>query len=369
MINLMANNNLSLAKIKKTLCVGQIFPNYTKLCEALNQKPTGGRSKELQIQNWQRYFEFDREGYKFTITKIFDKPLPKIDKQEEGNNSIYVDYIMYLLMIYFSKQEGYTATFYKTGLYKILGITNKNYTENLPNNEKKKIISKYDSVNRYDIDDFFNRTPPKLEKILFTALNNLKRRCLLDYFREYVILEPVNNRGLTEYTSRTATKSEVKEILDIRHSVLEEMEVKTIWQVRTQNKLDDFYARVNEIQFERHGWYRVFVQYKIVFSKENIIKDIDSVKEDIQRKLLNESVCDSLNRQAEYRFQKNYVDLDLYELFAKDNEKLTNEDRNKLMSNKYLLAQSQLTNLFIKLSPSELIQNNYNNNIDEPDDI
>lgn len=30
------------------------------------------------------------------------------------------------------------------------------------------------------------------------------------------------------------------------------------------------------------------------------------------------------------------------------------------MSNKYLLAQSQLTDLFIKLLPSELIQNNYN---------
>lgn len=76
-----------------------------------------------------------------------------------------------------------------------------------------------------------------------------------------------------EYTSRTATKSEVKEILDIRHSVLEEMEIKTIWQVRAQNKLDDFYARVNEIQFERHGCYRVFTQYKIVFSKEKIFNE------------------------------------------------------------------------------------------------
>ncbi len=361
-----SNNKLSLAKIKKALSVGQIFPNYTKLCEALNQKPVGGRSKELQIQNWQRYFEFSRDGHKFTITEIYDKPLPKVDKREEGNNSIYVNYVMYLLMIYFSKQEGCTAAFYKTGLYKILGITNKNYTENLPSNEKRKIISKYDAINRYDMDDFFKRTPPKLEKILFSALGNLKRRCLLDWFREYVVLEPVNNRGLTEYTSRTATKSEVKEILDIRHSVLEEMEIKTIWQVRAQNKLDDFYARVNEIQFERHGWYRVFTQYKIVFSKENIIKDIAFVREDIQRKLLNDSVCDALNRQAECRFQKNYVDLDLYDLFA--DEKLTDEDRNKLMSNKYLLAQSQLTDLFIKLSPSELIQNNYNDSIDELDD-
>lgn len=271
-------------------------------------------------------------------------------------------------MIYFSKQEGCTASFYKTGLYKVLGITNKNYSENLPSNEKRKIISKYDSINKFDVDDFFSRTPPKLEKILFSALNNLKHRCLIDYFREYVILEPINNRGLTEYTSRTATKSEVKEILDIRHSVLEDMGLKTMWQVRAQNKLDDFYAEVNSIQFERYGWYRVFVQYKIVFSKENIIKDIDSVREDIQRKLLNDSVCDSLNRQAECRFQKNYVDLDLYNLFAKDDEKLTDKDRNKLMSNKYLLAQSQLTDLFIKLSPSELIQNNYDDSIDELDD-
>lgn len=359
------NNNLSMTKIKKTLSIGQVFPNYTQLCKALNEKITNGRSKELQLQNWQRFFEFTRDGHKFTITKIYDKEVPKEDKRKDGNNSIYVDYIMYLLMIYFSKQKGYTATFYKTSLYKILGITNRNYSENLPNNEKRKIINKYDDINKYDIDDFFSRTPPKLEKILFTALNNLKRRCLLDYFREYTILEPVNKNGLTEYTSRTATKPEVKEILDIRHSVLEEMGLKTMWQVRAQNKLDEFYSMVNEIQFERHGWYRVFVQYKIVFSKENIIKDIDSVREDIQRKLLNQSVCDCLNNQAEYRFKKDYVDVDLYNLFAKDEDKITDKDKEKLMSNTYLVAQSQLTDLFIKLTPSELIQNNYNDEIDD----
>lgn len=350
------NNNLSITKIKKVLSVGQVFPNYTQICKVLNQKSTGGRSKELQLQNWQRYFEFNREGHKFTITKIYDKPLPKIDKREEGNNSVYVDYIMYLIMSYLSRQEGYTATFYKTGLYKILGITNKKYSENLQKHEKRKIINKYEAVTKYDIDDFFSRTPPKLEKILFTALNNLKRRCLLDYFREYEIIEPIKKyKGLTDYVSRTATKPEVKEILDIRHEVLETMGLKDMWQVRKQNKLDEFYSMVNEIQFERHGWYRVFTKYRIVFSKENMAKDIHSVQEDIQRKLLNQSVCDSLNKQAEYRFRKDYVDpflLDLYnENTENEKEKVTN-----IMSDTYLLAQSQLTDLFIKLTPLDLVQ-------------
>lgn len=63
----MVKNNLTIAKVKRTLSVGQEFPNYTQLCKTLNQNPTGGRSKELQLQNWQRYFEFTRDGHKFTV--------------------------------------------------------------------------------------------------------------------------------------------------------------------------------------------------------------------------------------------------------------------------------------------------------------
>lgn len=47
----------------------QIFPNYKALCEYVGQPVLSGNSKRAQIKQWQRYFDFSRNGQKIKIEK------------------------------------------------------------------------------------------------------------------------------------------------------------------------------------------------------------------------------------------------------------------------------------------------------------
>ena len=38
--------------------IGMIVKNYKELCALLNENPKTGNSKNAQLKEWQRYFEF-----------------------------------------------------------------------------------------------------------------------------------------------------------------------------------------------------------------------------------------------------------------------------------------------------------------------
>ena len=332
------------------LYIGQTVKNYKEMCSLLGEEVTTGKGKIYQLKDWKRYFDYEKSGQSFIITEIYDKPLPVNDKRSQGNNSIYVDYIMYLLMFYFSRQEGDTEVFYKVQLYKLLGMVNENYSERVPKDERDKIVDNLNSVTNYDIIDFYKRVPPKLEKILFTALNNLKRRCLLEYFEEYEITEEYTTGNSVQRISRLATNDEIKKIVDIKYEVLERMGLKDMWQVYYNGKSDKFYSLVNEIERERYGWISVFKRYKIIFSREHMAKDIHLIEEQIQRKLLNATVGNSLNEQARKRYEKKHTELELFEEWGFPD---TASADSKTFTDTYLLAQNELTNYLIKLQIRE----------------
>lgn len=83
-----------------------IYKNYKEICTTLEEDIKSGKSKQLQIENWKRYFEFSKEGIKFNVTKIYAEPLPKEDNRKghsgksegsRGNNNKYGKFIDILL--------------------------------------------------------------------------------------------------------------------------------------------------------------------------------------------------------------------------------------------------------------------------------
>lgn len=66
------------------LVEGQIIKNYKELCRLLEVEEKKGKGRDLQINDWRRYFDFDREGHKYIITKILDSPIEKEDKKSEN---------------------------------------------------------------------------------------------------------------------------------------------------------------------------------------------------------------------------------------------------------------------------------------------
>ncbi len=63
----------------ETITVGR-FKNYRKICEYLHEPIKTGKSKQLQLEDWKRYFEYERDGNAFVITKVYDAPKEKIRK-------------------------------------------------------------------------------------------------------------------------------------------------------------------------------------------------------------------------------------------------------------------------------------------------
>ena len=61
---------------------------------------------DRRLEEFKRYFDWEKSGQKFIVTDIYDTPLTKEDKRKLGNNSIYVQCIEVILLQYLSKQEG-----------------------------------------------------------------------------------------------------------------------------------------------------------------------------------------------------------------------------------------------------------------------
>lgn len=90
----------------KQINEGQIFKNYKKLCEYLEEQVKTGKSKQLQLKDWNRYFTWHNEGNKFVIDKVFDEPIQKqrqkcedTSKYSSNNNKNITSMMDYLTCI------------------------------------------------------------------------------------------------------------------------------------------------------------------------------------------------------------------------------------------------------------------------------
>lgn len=57
---------------------GMIVKNYKEMCNLLGEKVMAGNSKNSQLKEWERYFEYHKQGYSFIIDNIFETPLEKV---------------------------------------------------------------------------------------------------------------------------------------------------------------------------------------------------------------------------------------------------------------------------------------------------
>jgi hypothetical protein len=54
------------------------YDNYKKICQILEEPIKTGKSKQLQLKDWHRYFNYKKDRNKFVITEIFDTPKQKV---------------------------------------------------------------------------------------------------------------------------------------------------------------------------------------------------------------------------------------------------------------------------------------------------
>lgn len=273
----------------ENLSQGMIIPNYKEMCNLLNEKITDGNSKKSQLEEWNRYFSYEKIGNKFKITEIYSSPKPKM------SNALYIKFIELLLMYELSTKNGYTCNYTKTNLFYLLGMANYNYFKN----NRYLVSNQISHIPNWQVNHFYMRSNQKLTDILFSALNSMKKRCLLDYDEQRVIVKGNN--------SWIANDAERKQILKAEKDVLNDMGYKTIPFIR----IEEFYSRVNEKLHEKFGWDFVYKEYKLIYTKEYMSGDIPVVKNEIaelvrKNKLdLNDKILEAINKQAEYYYKEN----------------------------------------------------------------
>ncbi len=289
----------------RALSIGLEVKNYKFMCNLLGEAEKTGHSKKAQVKEWERCFSFERSGQKYIVTEIFDEPLLKVDGRSTGNNSVYVKYIELLLLHHLSEQPNHELTIIKNHLLERLGMVNKNY---LDRKEMMKTFVDEFNLTRFELDDFYRRVYPKLNKSLFKTLNSMQKRSLIEYSEETIIV--VMKDGFENY--RVAKADDITQIDAVYNLVLESFGFKSMGQVACRFMSQGFYKRVNKILREKFGWDRIYKQLKISLVDANF--SFQNSRDRIEQASLelNSKILDSINDQA-------------LKLYAKNQEKVSNE--------------------------------------------
>lgn len=286
------------------LVIGMVMKNYKELCTLFGEEAKTGKAKQLQLKNWQRYFDWEKDGQKFIITDIYDTPLPKEDLRRKGNNSIYKNYIELILLQYLSKQEGYKKTFTKRNWLELLGMINDKYGKE-PKNKLKQLDY---SINDQEITLFYIRSNKKLERVLHDALSNLQREKLIIVEYETVI---VSVDGMGREHRFIANDYQKKKILQTERYILKNvMQYKNMFYVYIKNKSNEYYNKVNEKLNELYGWKYYYKQIKIIYDQPNIVEAIPSKEVILQKEILNSKIVEFLNDNAKKVYEKKEKEYD-----------------------------------------------------------
>ena len=66
------------------LKTNQTFKNYKELCEYLDEPIKTGKSKQLQLKDWERYFSYEKEGKKVKYIRGTDIYTPFLVGPDAG---------------------------------------------------------------------------------------------------------------------------------------------------------------------------------------------------------------------------------------------------------------------------------------------
>ena len=307
------------------LSPGMEIKNYRDLCAKVNEPVLEGNSKKAQIEKFERYFELIKVkgSQKYIIGEIYDEPLAKKDGRSKGNRGIYIKYIEVILLNYLSNKEGYSCTFKKHQLWELLGMVNQRYGK-----VKPKDLECIDyAITPFEIMHFYQRCNSRLNTILFDSLNNLKRRKVVDYQEQTIIVDAKGRY-------HQATDEEISKIMSVEKSVLNSMGFSSVVQVFLRFRGDEYYKQVNRLLLERYGWRYTFHQYKLIYNHSDVVAEIPKLENEMKQEL-NSLIATNLEASAENYYNK---------LFAQTGFHLPET---------YCIAQKLLIDELIRIKPKK----------------
>jgi hypothetical protein len=267
----------------KNLKLGQVIKNYKELCKILNEPEKTGNAKKAQVIDWERYFSYTKEGTKFIINKIYDKPKEK--KNSHSNNNIeYIKIIELLILDELAQSKNKGKMFLsKNQTLKELNMINCNYSVC---NRRTLKVNKYTNIQPDTINEFYESANSTLTRNIEKALNNLRKQALIIWSTEIKIHKINTNKSQVndvekivtydeydeEYTKykiipneeeREATEEEKKYILRVERETLLELGYDNKQEVVGNGDWDNFRERVNDRLLKERNIAYYYDCYKI----------------------------------------------------------------------------------------------------------
>lgn len=292
------------------------YKNYKELCLILGENIKTGKSKQLQLKDFERYFEYHKQGQKFIIDKIYSIEVPKVDERKLGNNSIYSEDIQELLLCVLYRLPSNKVIWGCSTLLNNLSMINSKYIVGRKDIPK---LSKTMNIDSSYIYDFYNNTHSSLRNKLETALRILVYRSLITCEKVLMVqkesIEVVMNElgtpklenGNICYRkfkySDEANDEEKELIIKTEKNVLDALKLQNKKEVFLKGKWNEFNSKIDNELTKNNIKYSYYA-YKLIFNKENIEKEVvGELGEHFTKYHLNENIISCLIKSSETRYE------------------------------------------------------------------
>ena len=300
--------------VHKNLSPGLIVKNYGELCQLLKMDSKGGNIKKANLKELERFCEYEKEGHKFIIKKVFESPKEREDKREH-----YVTLIETILLDFFIRENQPSISITKNKLWETLGMVSSNYPKGERDyfidflKQDEEIKSKKWDIYQWHIDKAYLNSRKKLNAITKSALKSLEDRKLIEKIDPVIVAQ----KGYQKIEN--LSDEEIEQILACERRALEDLgfdNVNDLFQTalftnkknETIRKYFDLRNKYLKEDLEFDFVYRV---YKIICNRSYLKKALDKNIKVLQKKQqLNDKIIKYLDNQAQNDFKKNKEDYD-----------------------------------------------------------
>lgn len=258
------------------LVIGMIVKDYKTMCRLLGEAETTGAAKIKQMENWKRYFDYEKIRYKnsFIIMEIYDEPISKAEKKYR--NSMFVNEMKVLILKEVSKNEVNSQgnIIYLTSysrLIRKLHILSRFFYEDTFDfflARHSNLFSEDNIIWNYQV--FKSNTFRKIKDSVKYALDALEKDDMLRVEGNYAIGEKHDNGDMIYHN---ASDNEIAYIIAAKKLIANKMGFRNSMDACLFNQ-SDFNRLLTAYYKAEYGWDVVYYQLKLIANQENIIKHI-----------------------------------------------------------------------------------------------
>ncbi|MBW9169750.1 hypothetical protein K2F43_00855 [Clostridium estertheticum] len=350
-----------------------VIKNYKLMCELLDEDVKAGNSKKYQIIEWERYFKFHKQGNSFVIDEIYLVANDKVDGR--GGTSEYSDAIQNLLMdllaINATTNNDLIIMLGVNKLLERIKLVSVNYGYCRDNTEK---LATFLEMKNDFVSEFYDYNHKNLKRNLETALNQLKKKSLIQWTQEKVVvvenieaernelgdiclkdidmenynyLSGKNSLDRIQYkittTHRQATAPEVEIILQTEKEVLIDMGIATKQGAYLSGQWSTYIKKINSKLHKKANILFAYDAYKMIINRDYILEEyadmqlmqMTDVERNINQTKINNQLSDGMLENAEGRREK-LISKNQYGI-PKNNNKKAQVSKNYISNTKQLI--------------------------------